>query len=113
MISSNSNVILIDKDRLEKDMDCLLNAEEKIEQTLRRLKYQDNVKFGDIEMSLELIQEIIAYTKALKVRRDDKRKQALVTIKLKVDSVESNSENSINIIDRKRRGEKLQCQLYK
>ncbi|AJG98295.1 hypothetical protein LF65_01692 [Clostridium beijerinckii] len=84
MISSNSNVVLMDKNRLEEDLAYLLSAEEKIELTLRRLKYQDNLKFGDVEMSLELIHAIIVYTKALRVRRDDKRKDSIATIKLKI-----------------------------
>jgi hypothetical protein len=79
MISSKANVILMDKNRLEEDLAYLLSAEEKIELTLRSLKYQDNVKFGDVEMSLELIHAVIAYIKALRVRRD-----AIATIKLKV-----------------------------
>lgn len=84
MISSNSDVILMDKNRLEEELDYLLSAEGKIELTIRRLKWQDNIKFSDVEMSLELIHAIIAYTKALKVRRDDKRKDSIETIKLKV-----------------------------
>lgn len=84
MISSNSKVILMDKNRLEEDLDYLLHAEEKIELTLRLLKWQDNVKFSDVEMSLELIHAMIAYTKALRVRRDDKRKDSIETIKLKI-----------------------------
>jgi hypothetical protein len=74
----------MDKNRLEEDLAYLLSAEEKIELTLRRLKYQDNVKFSDVEMSLELIHAMIAYTKALRVRRDDKRKDSIATIKLKI-----------------------------
>lgn len=83
MISSDSKVILMEKNRLEEDLGYLLSAEEKIELTLRRLKWQDDVKFNDIEMSLELIHAIIEYTKALNAKRDDKRKYAIATIKLK------------------------------
>lgn len=81
MISSNSKIIIMDKNKLEEDIEYLLNAEEKIELTLRRLKWQDDLTFNDLRISLELTHAVISYLKALKIRRDDKRDRGIENIK--------------------------------
>ncbi|NFO87884.1 hypothetical protein FDC58_15580 [Clostridium botulinum] len=81
MIESKAQVVLMDKNRLTNEVIEVLNSLDKIYVTFRRLKHQEKLCFGDIEVSMKLTRAIINYTKALNARRDDLRDKSIEDMK--------------------------------
>ncbi|WP_252242084.1 hypothetical protein [Clostridium sp. ZBS18] len=81
MIESKAQVVLMDKNRLENEVIEVLNSLNKIYSTFKKLKYQENLCFGDIEASMKLTSAIIKYTKAFNTRRDDIRDKSIEDMK--------------------------------
>ncbi|NFN94904.1 hypothetical protein FDB28_12580 [Clostridium botulinum] len=81
MIESKAQVVLMDQNRLTNEVIEVLNSLDKIYVTFRKLKHQEKLCFGDIEVSMKLTRAIINYTKALNARRDDIRDKSIEDMK--------------------------------
>ncbi|NFO30393.1 hypothetical protein FDB41_06815 [Clostridium botulinum] len=81
MIESKAQVVLMDKNRLQDELMEVSNSLSKIYGTFKKLKYQENLCFGDIEVSMKLTSAIIKYTTALNTRRDDIRDKSIEDMK--------------------------------
>lgn len=87
MILPKARVILIDKDRMRKELECVLIAQENINSTLKKLRWHEDICFDNIELSLRLSHEIILYLKSLSSYREDKRDRAIDDIIQLLDTI--------------------------